>query len=190
MPRISFFYNFPIWVGICGRVSSKIYNFQSFQFQLFLAQILLSYPIFGAFSSWTYRVQVFVFLFLCLISTFWPFWEIPCFNSWAYLHKYFQMQKYIILRDISCILNYWRYVKISSISNLWEYPNISNSGVRHVTRRGRWVHICPCPSLPLLTVLCTLCTVSSAQFYVPNAHCTVHIDQSSLHSAQWVVFIT
>ena len=89
--------------SICNKVT--ITKPKYFQLKILVAQILPSYPIFGAFSSWTYRVQVFVFLFLCLISTFWPFWEIPCFNSWAYLHKYFQMQKYKILRDISCILN-------------------------------------------------------------------------------------
>ena len=180
MLRISFLW--PPNISICGRGPSKIYYVQSFQFQLFLAQILLSYPIFGAFSSWTYRVQVFVFLFLCLISTFWPFWEIPCFNSWAYLHKYFQMQKYIILRDISCILNYWRYVKISSISNLWEYPNISNSGVRHVTRRGRWVHICPCPSLLLLTAHCAQWAVQSSMWSVHTVLCTLIRAQCTVHS--------
>ena len=40
-----------------------------------------------------------------------------------------------------------------SISNTEEYPNISNSGVRHVTRRGCWVHICPCLPLALCTAL-------------------------------------
>ena len=40
-----------------------------------------------------------------------------------------------------------------NISNTEEYPNISNSGVRHVTRRGCWVHICPCLPLALCTAL-------------------------------------
>ena len=62
---------------------------------------------------------------------------------------------------------------MSRISNLeGEYPNISNSGVRHVTRRGRWVHICPCLSLALSslhTVYSKQCTVSSAECLVQTA---------------------
>ena len=64
-----------------------------------------------------------------------------------------------------------------------EYPNISNSGVRHVTRRGRWVNICPCPSLPHCSVLSAKCTVHSAQ-------CSMHTAKCTIHTALWCTLLS
>ena len=66
------------------------------------------------------------------------------------------------------------YPKLTCPANFGEYPNISNSGVRHVTGRGRWVHICPRPS-PTCTLpsISTLYSTHTALAMCPSLACTL-----------------
>ena len=70
--------------------------------------------------------------------------------------------------------NLEEYPKLTCPANFGEYPNISNSGVRHVTGRGRWVHICPRPS-PTCTLpsISTLYSTHTVLTMCPSLACTL-----------------
>ena len=67
------------------------------------------------------------------------------------------------------------YPKLTCPANFGEYPNISNSGVRHVTGRGRWVHICPRPSPACCTLpsISTLYSTHTVLAMCPSLACTL-----------------
>ena len=79
--------------------------------------------------------------------------------------------------------NLEEYPKLTCPANFGEYPNISNSGVRHVTGRGRWVHICPRPSLPAalypLSLLCTSHSTSNVPHSILTPPFTLGARQGS-----------
>ena len=81
--------------------------------------------------------------------------------------------------EIYSSANLDEYPKLTCPANFGEYPNISNSGVRHVTGRGRWVHICPRPSLARLHSTLYL-------YFVLHPHCTSNVSLTCLHSTLYL----